>query len=142
MSVKVMAEVWELDLPATEKLVLLAMADHAHDDGTHVYPTVFKICAKTSLSERAVRGILGRLRDRGLLVVQKKATRYTPTIYRIPVRGADVAGLDLPRGADGADSGVHVLHPESSGEPSVSALDALRELNIEEARALRRRLSA
>lgn len=142
MSVKVMGEVWDLDLPATEKFVLLAMADHAHDDGTHVYPSVAKICRKTSMSERAVRGILKKLRERGLLIVQKKATRYTPTIYRIPTRGADFAGLVQSRGADAADPGVHLLHPEPSDESSLSAFNALKELNIENARALRRRLHA
>jgi Cdc6-related protein, AAA superfamily ATPase len=127
MSVKVMGEVWDLDIPHSEKFVLLAMADHAHDDGTHVYPSVRHICRKTSMSERAVRGVLKKLRERGLLIVQRKATRYTPTIYLIPVRGAKFAGLTESRGADAADPGVHLLHPESSSETS----KAFREQNLE-----------
>jgi hypothetical protein len=33
MSVRLMAAVWRLDLPATDKLVLLALADAANDEG-------------------------------------------------------------------------------------------------------------
>lgn len=33
MSVKQMALVWDLDLPPNKRLVLLAYADHADDDG-------------------------------------------------------------------------------------------------------------
>ena len=34
MSIKLMTRVWDLNLPSAEKFVVLALADHAHDDGT------------------------------------------------------------------------------------------------------------
>jgi hypothetical protein len=42
MSIKIMAAVWELNLPQNQKLVLLALADHADDRGT-CYPSVARI---------------------------------------------------------------------------------------------------
>ena len=39
MSVKIMSQVWELDIDHSEMIVLLAMADHADDDGQNCYPS-------------------------------------------------------------------------------------------------------
>ena len=36
MSVKIMSQVWELDIDHSEMIVLLAMADHADDDGQNL----------------------------------------------------------------------------------------------------------
>jgi hypothetical protein len=40
--------VWESDLPATVRLVALAFADHANDDGTGVYVVLTRLMARTS----------------------------------------------------------------------------------------------
>ena len=39
MSIKIMSQVWELDINHSEMIVLLAMADHADDDGQNCYPS-------------------------------------------------------------------------------------------------------
>ncbi|HLW82564.1 MAG TPA: helix-turn-helix domain-containing protein [Candidatus Acidoferrales bacterium] len=75
MSVRLMGSVFELDIPASEKLVLLAMADHARDDGTGCYPSVRLLARKTSQSRRGVQGIIGRLEARGLLKGPTPETR-------------------------------------------------------------------
>lgn len=69
-----MTEVWALDLPPSEKFVLLALADNANDDGT-CWPSVATICAKTSLAERTVRSIIHRLRQFGKLVISERYGR-------------------------------------------------------------------
>lgn len=70
MSVKVMSAVWEReDLDASERLVLLSLADHADDDGV-CYPSIARLCKRTSLAERTVQGTVKRLTQRGLLVVE------------------------------------------------------------------------
>lgn len=41
------------------KAVLLKLADHAHDDGTNIYPSVARIADETHLSTRTVQRVLG-----------------------------------------------------------------------------------
>lgn len=77
MSVKVMGLVWDLHIPSNEKLVLLAYADHADHDGRSIWPSVAKIAAKTSYSERSVQEITRSLQARGLLVHDGKGPRGT-----------------------------------------------------------------
>lgn len=72
MSVRVMAVVWEYDLPATEKLVLLVIADHADDWGENAYPGVARIAKRASITERHARRILHDLSDRGFLKIDRQ----------------------------------------------------------------------
>jgi hypothetical protein len=68
-----MSRVFELEIPAMEKFVLLAMADHARDDGTGCYPSLGRLARKTSLSERGVRKVIRRLESRHLLASKGKS---------------------------------------------------------------------
>jgi hypothetical protein len=103
-------------LSASDKSVLLAMADCAADDGSSVFLGVERLTWKTELSERAVRESLRHLRLAEALIITKSSSQHHPTHYRINValtRGARRAGLDdepevqqpqvcKPRGAAGA----------------------------------------
>ena len=56
MSIKVTSEVWEHFTGSKGQLLtVLALADHAHDDGTHVFPSVASLARKTRQSERQVQ---------------------------------------------------------------------------------------
>lgn len=56
MSIKVMNMVFDrYPNGGGEMLLALALADHAHDDGTHIYPGVEYLMQKTRQSERSVR---------------------------------------------------------------------------------------
>lgn len=72
MSVRVLS--WVLDHSpvenAVERLVLIALADHAHDDGTGAYPSVNKLCRKTKRDRSTVQRALGRLQDQGAISEQ------------------------------------------------------------------------
>jgi hypothetical protein len=57
-----MSLVFDADLSPTEKLVLLALADFANDDGRSIYPSIGKLCRKTSLTTRSVQNQLKKLR--------------------------------------------------------------------------------
>jgi hypothetical protein len=57
---------WDCDLTGNDKLVLLALADWANDDG-HCWPSIAKLCAKTRASERTVQGIIKKLVEGGQL---------------------------------------------------------------------------
>jgi len=52
---------------STQKLVLLALANHAHPDGTSAFPSVARIMRYTLLSERAIRSHLAGLEKIGLI---------------------------------------------------------------------------
>jgi Helix-turn-helix domain len=87
VSVRVMGAVFALDIAASEKLVLLAMADHARDDGTGCYPSIELLARKTSQSRRGVQKIMRRLEDFGLIAPSKvsrggprRSTEYTLTL--------------------------------------------------------------
>jgi hypothetical protein len=86
MSVKIMGQVWELDLPPTIKFVLLALADHADHDGSNIYPGVPLTAWRTSLSEKQVRRILQLLTQMGALVPQTERPGKS-TIYSLNLSG-------------------------------------------------------
>lgn len=73
MSIALMTAVWRLDLPPSDKMVLLALADAANDDGITWMALQSKegvkldLLKKTSLSRRAVQGALKRLCEAGYL---------------------------------------------------------------------------
>lgn len=77
MSAKLMGEVWGLKLSHGKQVVLLALADHAHDDGTHCYPGVPYLAWKTGYSERNTTRLLGELEADGIIEAQdEKAGGY------------------------------------------------------------------
>ena len=84
MSVRIMAAVWELDgLDPQHKLVALAFADHANDDGL-CYPSVKRIAAKCNFSVRHVRRIKAGLAAVGLLAVVRRRSGTSDLIQITP----------------------------------------------------------
>ncbi|WP_198147415.1 helix-turn-helix domain-containing protein [Sphingobium chungbukense] len=93
MSVRLMSLVWELDLPPGEKLVLLALADQANDDGLQCWPAVSTIMKRSGQGERTVRRAIVDLERKGHLTRKMR---------------------------DGNSTQYHV-HPGQSGTPAKSA---------------------
>lgn len=85
MSVTLMGKVFGLDIEPSEKLLLLAMADLANDDGSDCWPSVKYLVWKTSLSERHVRRMLSSLREKGVLIVdcREGGGRRCSVVYQI-----------------------------------------------------------
>jgi len=88
-----MALVWEIDLPPGEKLVLLALADQANDEGRQCWPAVLTIAKKSGQGERTVRRALDSLEKAGHLTRDHR---------------------------DGTSTQYHV-HPCQNGRPAKSA---------------------
>lgn len=86
MSIKISSLVWE-HYPAggCELLTALAYADHAHDDGTNIRPSVAYIAKKTRQSERSVRRYLSQMRESGWLLTVRHGNggRGFATEYRV-----------------------------------------------------------
>lgn len=93
MSSKTSGAIWDLDLPPSDKYVLLAMADHADHVGRNIYPSVRFVSWKTGLSERQINRIIASLRAAGLLVLEQHNDETgRSNLYRVNVE----AGLTRP----------------------------------------------
>lgn len=86
MSVSVMAWVWA-NGPSSggDRLVLLAIADHADDDG-RAYPSVKGISEKACMTERGARGVIRRLEADGWLETDVGGGRGGKSVYRVLMR--------------------------------------------------------
>jgi hypothetical protein len=74
-----MSQVWSLDLPDSQKIVLLALADCANDEG-HCWPSMRTLSAKCSKGERTVQGVIKDLVEAGHLTRREvcgKGCNYT-----------------------------------------------------------------
>lgn len=103
------------------RLVLLALADNAHDDGTGAHPTVETIASKARLSEREVQYCLRGLTSDGSLMLTGKTDKGVNTYTVVmgpptpPQEGANLAGANLaPEGAAHCTPGVQPIAPEPS----------------------------
>ena len=74
-----MTAVWDIPLPDSEKIVLLALADCANDEG-HCWPSMATLARKCSKSDRTVQAAIKSLVDSGHLTrreVPGKGCNYT-----------------------------------------------------------------
>jgi len=94
MSVTVMGHVWASDLPPHLKLVLLAYADHANDDGTSIYPGEDWMAAKTSYTKGTIRRNTKALLDEGYLEQVKRGYRGQRAEYRVNVPKVKASHID------------------------------------------------
>lgn len=89
-----MGEVWESSsAKGGARLVLLALADHANDEG-YCHPSVARLALKSALTERNVQLILRNLEARGELVTLRSAGRGNVNAYWV-LPPATVARLTL-----------------------------------------------
>ena len=90
MSALVMGKVFYLDVDPILKLTLLSLADHAHDDGTSVYPTKPRLVIKTGLSRATVFRHISEALDGG--IIEKVGRRGGgPVEYRFDMTILDAA---------------------------------------------------
>jgi hypothetical protein len=108
------------------RLVLLALADTAHDDGSETYPSVDTLAMKSRLSRRAVQYALRKLEADGH-IEQDGFSRRGTTIYRIVMGGgAKSAPVQdaTPEGRNLRHEGAQPTAPEPK-EPSVEPSTSL-----------------
>ncbi len=119
-----MTEVWKLDLPSTQKMVLLALADSANDNGA-CWPAMHKrqkpsgewtlgLCDKSGLSERAVQSAIKWLVSEGHLTRTEKPGKGVdyivhPRTTRTPAADAPPQETrDTPAAGAGKPSGTTI----------------------------------
>lgn len=93
-----MTMAWAMDLPQGQKMVLLALADRANDDG-ECWPGQESLSRKCSMSERAIRDNIHKLEQAGLIEVETRQDTDThqrkTNLYRLNLEQkppADSAG--------------------------------------------------
>lgn len=127
-----MSLVWELDLPDSEKLVLLALADCANDEG-YCWPSIETIKKKCSKSERTVQNCIRTLCVKGHLT-QKPGTHksWDYLVHPIVRFASDTPAAAAPRkgctpqplrptpakAAPRPPQPLHPNHKENHQEPS------------------------
>jgi hypothetical protein len=88
MSIRAMQAVWEHSRQSGGALVLLlAIADNAHDDGDGAYPSVATLARKARMSERNVRLLLQSLAAAGEMAIVPGGGRGNTNAYRITLPG-------------------------------------------------------
>jgi hypothetical protein len=110
MSIRIMSMVWErYGASGGHLLLALALADHARDDGTHIYPSVNELANKTRQSVRTVQYQLQRMLASGWLIKCNAGDggRGRTVVYRISpdwLKGANLAPFSADEdGAGDAD---------------------------------------
>ena len=137
MALKQILKVWDHEFKPNEQSVMLAMADHANEDGTGMWPSNARLAHKTGYSTRNVKRIKRALRKKGVLVKVEDSTHNRPTEYRfnwsvanrkkpfkpnsegghsVKDRG-DKGGHSVQEGGQVVQSGVTASSPEPSIEP-------------------------
>jgi len=85
-----------IESPA-DKAVLLAMAEHAYEDGTNCRPSVGRLAAFAGLDERTVRRVLRRLERDGWIRRTGAPGRYKATEYALSIERLQ-GGHSAPHG--------------------------------------------
>lgn len=131
MSVKLMSAAWDMDLPMGQKMLLLALCDHANDDGV-CYPSQEKLAQKCSMGERTVishiqwlerHGIVSRERRQN--TQRRKSDLYQITLSNYTPEPANSAPANSapakfsPEPANSAPSEPANFAPSYKEEPSV-----------------------
>lgn len=87
MSVKVMSWVWDNSTaPGIDRLVLLAVADSADDNGGNAWPSVASLARKAGVNVRTVQRSIRRLADSGALKIKENAGKNGVHVYRVVMK--------------------------------------------------------
>lgn len=97
MSIRLMTMIFDrYPEGGSEMLLALAMADHASDDGTRIWPSVDELARKTRQSRRTVQRQIGKMVASGWLELVSAATGRRGSTNEYRVSAAWVGGADLP----------------------------------------------
>lgn len=126
-----MNQAWELSLPPTPKLVLLALCDWSNDQGI-CFPAVKTIATKTSITDRHCQRILSKLIASGLVSVIGNhnggggSRRYQINVATLaagpPKEGGDKLSPVTPRSHAGA------TNASRRGDAGVTRTKSIRQM--------------
>lgn len=119
MSVKALTWAFDQPISATDKVVLLALADHASDRG-ECWPSVSLLMQRAYVGERTVQRALQSLEDGGFIIRERRQRENgsdTSNLYRLMLTKVS-QGVSAEVSVDQRKSGGVNLapHPKSGGE--------------------------
>lgn len=128
MSIKVMSAVFDrYPNGGGEMLLALAIADHAHDDGSSVRPSVKTLAKKTRQSERTVQYQLRKMQDCGWLILVRNTSGKPgdTNVYSINpewMTGAKIDGCKNCTGATDSTDGCNSAHRRVQNDAQTGAI--------------------
>lgn len=113
VSVKAIAKVWDRSrAKGSNLLVLLAIADYAHDDGRDAWPRYDTLAVKSRMTERAVRLILYRLQDDGEIIIEPNDTGRAVASGHVPKAFFHIRCVFDPENFSQGGKTFHTADPE------------------------------
>jgi len=135
MSIKLMTMVFDrYPNGGGEMILALALADHAKDDGTKIYPSIKSLAEKTRQSERTVQYQLRRMEESGWLILVNNGNggRNQTREYRINpewIKGADIAPVQSTTEKGASDSVKGCKPQQERVQPVAPAYNRHRTIN-------------
>ncbi|KKM78795.1 hypothetical protein LCGC14_1356320, partial [marine sediment metagenome] len=124
-----MTHVWKTsEQKGSALLLLLAIADHAHDDGTGAYPAVQTLADKVRMTKRNTQRLLHELAQTGELTIELNAGPHKANLYSLPM-GVKTLHPALQEHTDDAGDSDGVTSDAQGGE--VGAIQTVRESSLE-----------
>ncbi len=145
MSVRVMTWVWDqTEVGGGDRLLLLALADEADDEGGSCYPSIRRLAAKTRTHTNTVQRGVGRLEAAGLIEVDRpeKQGRGHFNRYRLLVeRAPNQCPSDQGKARDDPEKSARQARadPVLRTDPRVSARRTTQEIRTAASTAAHRR---
>lgn len=105
--------VWEhSEQKGTGLLLMLAIADHAHDDGGGAYPSVATLARKARTTPRHIKRLLPQLEAAEELTIQRGKGPHGTNIYQVTICPPKVHdGSNDGSGDAGVTRSVHEMSP-------------------------------
>jgi len=82
MSFSIGKRVWAISMPATDKLVLLALANYASDDG-QCWPSLDKLGKDTGLHPKSVSRCIRRLKKGKLIDTKRRMNNSSVILLKL-----------------------------------------------------------
>lgn len=133
MSVRMISWAFQQKLSPTEKLVLIALADHANDEDFTCWPSLTHLVKKTSLCRKSVWKAIDKLVEKGYVKRVDDPSKRSTTYFLI---GAHVTYTRFPDTmgqvptSPGVGSHVTPNHNRTIIEPSDNRTSLLGEPNV------------
>lgn len=103
-----------------DRLVLLAIADHANHDGLDAYPSIDHLARKAKVSRATVQRALTRLVELGELQIEHGSGRGHTSRYRVLTEGPQIEALSPVRASSTQIKGLIYENHASLIKPSVT----------------------
>jgi hypothetical protein len=116
MSIKVMTVAWEIPLPHADKLLLIALADQANDEGW-CWPSVATLGRKCGMEDRSIRRVIVRLVQGGHVSVQARAGTSNNYLIHPKVPAVSTPDPESPPDAESALTDGELSPDRKSAHP-------------------------